>query len=133
MVGQAPAELLLLGLAILIGIVNLVWAGAAARRQEPRGWALGARDEPVQHTGVAARLQRSFANFMETFPLFAAAVLTCAALDKFGAQTLWGAALYVASRALFVPLYATGVAVIRTIVWIVGVIGLLMVVAAIFL
>src|SRR5690606_20102501 len=117
---RPPAELLLLGLAILIGIVNLGWAGVMARRQEPKGWAVGPRDEPVPITGVAARLQRSFANVMETFPLFAAAVLACAIMDRLGALTLWGSALYVASRALFVPLYATGVAVVRTIVWLLG-------------
>jgi uncharacterized MAPEG superfamily protein len=128
-----PAELLLLGLAIVVGIVNLGWAAVMARGQEPRGWAAGARDERIEYTGAAARLQRSFANFIETFPLFAAAVLACAAMDRFGALTLWGSGLYVASRALFVPLYATGVAGVRTVVWIIGLIGLLMVVSAIFL
>lgn len=126
------AELQLLGLAIIVGIVQLSWAALAARRQQDLKWAAGPRDEPMPITGVAARLDRAFRNFMETFPFFAAAVLAAAAADRLSNLTLWGAGLYVASRALYVPIYASGTSGVRTLVWAVAMIGLFMVTAALF-
>jgi uncharacterized MAPEG superfamily protein len=132
MVRTGAPELSLLGFAIVIGVVQLGWAAGAARRQQSAAWNVGPRDEPWPVTGVAARLDRAFKNFMETFPLFAAAVIAADLLGKLGPLTLWGSGLYVAGRAIYVPLYATGVPVVRTLVWIVSLVGLLMVVAAIF-
>ncbi|MDD3838705.1 MAG: MAPEG family protein [Phenylobacterium sp.] len=128
---MAP-ELQLLGLAVVVGIVQLGWAAVAARRQQTLAWAAGPRDEPMPITGTAARLDRAFRNFMETFPFFAAAVLSVAAGDRFSDLTLWGSGLYVAGRALYVPIYAAGIPRVRTLVWAVSMVGLLMVVAALF-
>jgi len=128
-----PLELKLLGGAIIIGFVQLMWAAGAARAQQDMKWAAGPRDTPMPIKGVAARLERAFWNFMETFPFFAAAILACSAADKLGTTlTVWGAWLYVGARAVYVPLYATGVRGVRTLAWFVAVIGLGMVVAALF-
>jgi uncharacterized MAPEG superfamily protein len=83
-------------------------------------------------TGVAGRLERAFRNYMETFPLFAAALLAAVVAQKTGPLTLWGAGLYVAARALYVPIYAAGIRLVRTLVWFVGVVGLVMVLVALF-
>jgi uncharacterized MAPEG superfamily protein len=125
-----PAELKLLVLAVIVGIVQLLWAAGAARRQQGLKWAASARDKPRPVDGVAARLHRAFWNFLETFPFFAVAVIAADLMGKLGALTLWGSAIYVASRALYVPIYASGVARIRSLVWAVSMIGLLMVIAA---
>ena len=129
---QVPAELKLLAAAIVVGIVQLFWAAAAARGQQDLKWAAGPRDDPMPITGVAARLDRAFRNFLETFPFFAAAVLAAALVAKLGPLTLWGSALYVAARALYVPIYAAGVRTIRSIVWFVAMAGLIMVIVALF-
>ena len=126
------AERQLLGLAVIVGIVQLGWAAVAARGQQDLKWAAGPRDEPMPISGVAARLDRAFRNYMETFPFFAAAVLAAAAADRLSTLTLWGAGLYVAGRALYVPIYASGISGVRTLVWAVATIGLLMVTAALF-
>ena len=60
---------------------------------------------------------RAQANLLETFPFFAAAVLAAALSAKLGPLTLWGSALYVAARALYVPIYAFGVSIIRSVAW----------------
>ena len=60
------------------------WAAVAARGQQDLKWAAGPRDEPMPLSGVAARLDRAFKNFMETFPFFAAAVLTAYLAGKSG-------------------------------------------------
>ncbi|MFN7264870.1 MAG: MAPEG family protein [Phenylobacterium sp.] len=129
----AEPELLLLGAAIAIGLVQLMWSAAAARRQQDMKWAAGARDEEMPITGIAARLDRAFRNFMETFPLFAAAVLAVVIAGKAGPLSLWGAALYVVCRALYAPIYAAGTYMVRSLIWTLSLVGLGMVVAALFL
>ncbi|MBT9469595.1 MAG: MAPEG family protein [Pseudomonadota bacterium] len=127
-------ELKLLAAAVIIGVVQLLWAAAASRRQQSLQWAAGPRDDARPVTGGAARLNRSFANFMETFPLFAAAVVTAYLAAKLGPLTLWGSALYVASRALHPIAYVINVPYLRrSLIWFAGFGGLLAVTAAIFL
>ncbi len=126
-------ELQLLAVAVIIGFIQILWAAAAARRQQGLKWAAGPRDEVKAVDGVAARLDRALRNFMETFPFFATAVIVTYLGGKLGDLTLWGSVLYVAGRALYVPLYAAGVPLVRSLVWTVAMVGLGMVVAAIFL
>jgi len=131
--GGVALELKLLMVAVVIGLVQLLWAAGAARAQQDMTWAAGPRDTPMPVTGVAARLQRAFWNFVETFPFFAAAILANAAAGKLGSDlTIWGAWAYVAGRAAYAPLYATGVPMLRTIVWFVSLVGLVMVIWALF-
>ena len=127
-----PPELKLLVIAVVIGLVQLAWATAVARRDQDPKWVLGPQDDRPPLGAQAARLDRAVRNFMETFPLFAAAVIAADLAGKLGALTLWGGGLYVAARALYVPLYAFGVPVARTLVWTAGSAGLLLVVAAFF-
>ncbi len=128
-----PVELKLLLAAVIIGMVQIVWAAAAGSGgQRDFGWLSGPRDEARPVSGVAARLDRALKNFIETFPLFAAALIACVAAGKLGTLTLYGAGLYVIARALYVPLYASGVALVRTLVWTASVIGIVMVIVAFF-
>lgn len=127
---RVAIELQLLAVAVLIGLVHLLWAAAAAQPQRGLKWNVGPRDEPIVLTGMAGRLERAFANFRETFPLFAVAVLVTYLSGRIGYLTAHGALLYVAARAIYLPLYAFGVPVARTIVWGVSFIGLGMVLVA---
>lgn len=128
---QMAVELKLLGAAIILGLVQLMWAAAAARGQQDMKWAAGPRDTPMPIGGGAARLERAFWNFAETFPFFAAAVLAAAVADKLGTNlTVWGASLYVVSRAIYAPLYAAGIPMVRSIIWFASMIGLVMVLVA---
>ena len=125
-------ELRLLAAAVVLGLVHLIWGALAARGQQGWKWAGGPRDEPRPVTGRAARLQRAFVNYQETFPLFAAAMLAAHVGDRTGDLTLWGGWLYVAARALFLPLYAFHSGLLRSLAWFVSIFGLLLVIAALF-
>ena len=81
-------------------------------------------------TGVAGRLERAFANFRETFPFFAALVVVDYLGGRLGDLTAYGAALYVASRALYIPLYAFGVPYLRSLVWVASMVGILALLSA---
>jgi uncharacterized MAPEG superfamily protein len=126
-------ELKLLMAAVVVGLVQLLWAAGAARAQQDLKWAAGPRDTPMPITGVAARLQRAFWNFVETFPFFAAAVLADAVAGKLGTPlTTWGCGLYVGARAIYPFLYATAFPLVRTLAWFVSMVGLVMVITALF-
>ena len=127
---RVAIELQLLAVAALIGLVHLLWASAAAQPQRGLKWNVGPRDEPVVLTGMAGRLERASANFRETFPLFAAAVIVVYLSGRIGFVSAHGALIYVAARVIYLPLYAFGVPVARSIVWVVSFIGIGMVLAA---
>src|SRR5918997_467765 len=81
----------------------------------------------------AASLQRVLRNFLETFPLLAAAVLAAHVLEIHNALTEWGARLYLRDRVAYVQLYAAGVPVVRSLVWNVATLGIVLFVVALFL
>ncbi|WP_454886493.1 MAPEG family protein [Sphingomonas oryzagri] len=128
-----PIEIVLLAATLILAIVNLFWAANARTKQYGTKWNVSARDEslpPIEP--LPGRLLRAQANLMETLPLFAAAVLAATAVGRLGALTAWGAHLYFFGRLIYLPLYAMGTPVVRTIVWMIAMAGLLMVIAGIF-
>ena len=124
----------LLTLSAVLGIVQIIAASHAASLQRGYRWTASSRDERVEPLeGVAGRLDRALRNFVETFPLFAAVVLAAQVTDTHNALTEWGARLYFWGRVAYVLLYATGVPLIRSLVWNVATIGILFIVAALLL
>jgi uncharacterized MAPEG superfamily protein len=120
--------LTLLAWSLVLALANIVAAAVAKRLQEPPGWAAGSRDAPPpRYVGIAARLSRAQHNLMETLPLFAAAALACHAMGRDGPLADWGGMLYVGGRVVFLPVYASGVAMLRTVVWVVSTVGLCLV------
>ena len=130
---HVPVEFQLLMAAVIIGLVQIMWAATAgAGGERSFAYLSGPRDEPKPVSTVAGRLDRALKNFLETFPLFAVALISTYIAGKLGPLTLYGAGLYVIARALYVPIYASGVAVVRTLVWVASAVGILMVVVAFF-
>ena len=121
-------ELICLALATVLGIVQLAWAAVAARKQQGLAWAMGSRDEARPVTGRAARLERAFRNYLENYPFFAAAILMVLVSGTAGLLSEIGAIAFVAARIAYVPLYASGVKRIRSYVWFIGLIGLILVI-----
>lgn len=123
----------MLALAIILGFVHLFLAAHLVTSERGIAWNTGARDHTPPLTGrLAGRLDRAFANFKETFIFFAAAVLMAAALGRHNWETVWGAQAYLAGRIVYLPLYAMGVPVLRTLVWGVATAGIILILVAIF-
>ncbi|MDZ4760475.1 MAG: MAPEG family protein [Alphaproteobacteria bacterium] len=120
-------ELYALLAAVLLGLVHLSAASFSFKAQVGNKYTVGARDEGLQPAGVSARLYRANANFLETFPYFAACVLIVRVIDASGYLSLTGCALYLVGRTLFLPLYAMGVPWIRTFSWNIATLGLVLV------
>ncbi len=117
--------------AMVLGIVHLAAASFAFKAQVGNAYTVGARDENLQPGGLAARLDRAQRNFLETFPIFVAAVLMLETLDRTGG---WlseaGVLIYLGGRMLFLPLYAIGVSWLRTLSWNAATAGLVLTMAA---
>lgn len=118
--------------AMILGLVHLTAASFGFKAQVGNAYTVGPRDEALRPTGMAGRLDRAQRNFLETFPIFAAAVLLLELLGRSGSMlSVWGAPLYLAGRVLFLPLYAAGLPWIRTLCWNAATLGLVMVMIAI--
>ena len=121
-------ELTCLAWAVILGLVHILVAGNVRTKQLGTKWNMGARDGAIPALSVFAdRLFRAQANFFETFPLFVAAVLIVAVTQSFSVYSYWGSLLYLIARVMYFPLYAFGVPVARTIVWLISMLGLLLV------
>ena len=82
-------ELTMLALSIVLGLMQIMIAANASTRQRGADWNVGSRDEVLPPLGgTAGRLDRALRNFLETFPLFAAAVLIAALSLAWSVATL---------------------------------------------
>ena len=127
-------ELTMLGCTLVLALVQILLPALFRTRETGTASNVSARDGDGPPVGkITGRLQRAQANLFETLPLFAAAVLIAHVTAQESALTLYGAALYLAARVLYLPLYAFGVPVVRTLVWCVSIAGLLMIFWAILL
>lgn len=125
-------ELTLLGWTLVLALIQVLLPAELRNRETGRDYNAGPRDRPGPPVGiVTARLQRAQANLYETLPLFAIAVLIAHVADRDGALTLWGAWLYFIARIVYLPLYAFGIPYVRSMVWMVSLLGLILVLAAI--
>lgn len=118
-------ELTLLGWTLVLALVQIALASTLRTLETGLWFNLSARDDDGPPKGVVtARLQRAQANLFETLPLFAAAVLILHVAGRHSAETVLGCQLYLAARVLYVPLYAAGVPVVRTLAFGVSIAGL---------
>ncbi|HEX3982094.1 MAG TPA: MAPEG family protein, partial [Acidisoma sp.] len=85
-----------------------------------------ARDDQKPIEGVSGRIVRANANFKETYVFFVALVLAGALLHRHSTLTVVGAQLYFWSRIVYWPLYVAGVPLIRSLVWLVSLLGLVL-------
>lgn len=119
-------ELKMLALSIVLGLVQIVLSAQSKNLQHGYRWAAGPRDEPrPQPVGIAGRLDRALANYLETFPLFAAAVFIAHAARQHDWMTIWGSQLW--ARVVYLPLYVFGVVLVRSLVWNVATLGIVLI------
>ena len=120
-------EYIMLGATIALALVNILWAGNVRTKQYGTDWNMGARDGDMPPLSpLAGRLLRAQANLYETLPLFIASLLGAAMLDRFGWKTEVGASLYFVGRLIYLPLYAAGIPKIRTLIFGVSLVGLIL-------
>ena len=129
-----PTEIKILAWAAVLLIVHIFAAVHLKTRQYGAKWNMGARDEaqpPLNH--LAGRLQRTQANFLETLPIAIIALLGVVVANRTSASTALGGWIWLGARVVYLPLYAAGIRVIRTLAFAVSLVGLAMVLKPLFL
>ena len=107
--------------------------GAAIRNEEwtreGRDIGLGNRDNLNEATPMGGRAERAAKNSIEAAVFFIplALIANAAGLD---AEVMLGAQIAFWARIAYVPIYIAGIKYLRSLVWIVGVVGYGMMVAA---
>lgn len=114
--------------AMILGLVHLTAASFTFKSQVGNAYSVGPRDEDLRPKGIAGRLDRAQRNFLETFAIFAAAVLLRVVLDREGGRlSQIGAASDLAGRIA----YAAGAPWLRSFSWNIATLGLALVMAAV--
>jgi uncharacterized MAPEG superfamily protein len=126
-------ELTMLAWTLVLALVQVFLPTLGRTRQLGSKWNAGARDEPLPPPDpVTGRLERAKNNLYETLPLFIGAVLAAQVAGRLGTWTALGVQLYFWARVVYVPLYALGVPVVRSLVWMVSLAGLVMILLSLF-
>lgn len=128
-----PTELTVLLLAAILGLVHIFAAAIAMTKDRGPQWNAGPRDgDPPAMGNLAGRLERASNNFKETFPIFAVAVLIAFTTGRLSGLSALGAQLYLVGRVIYLPLYAAGIPMVRSLAFMLSVAGMVMVIMAAF-
>lgn len=87
---------------------------------------LGPRDHLPPLTVIGGRAARALANMQEALPVFLGLALLNLILGTAAAMAITGGWIFLIARLIYVPLYLAGVPVLRTLVWVGGWVGLVM-------
>jgi len=113
-------ELYILTLAALLQVVQFALYSIAANLQIGPKTAMGPRDQKIELTGLAGRLQRAMNNHFEGLILFTIAVVVVTLSNQSTPTTQLCAHTYLIARLLYVPAYAQGLTPWRSVIWIIG-------------
>ena len=128
-----PVELKILGYAALLQVVQFALMAVPVSMQLGVAYTGGNRDEQRQATGLPGRLKRALENHFEGLILFAIAVVVVVLGEASSELTEKCAWAYLWARILYVPAYASGVFLVRSLIWGVGFVAtLIMLVVALF-
>lgn len=121
-------ELTILAWGCVLALVHIFAAVRVKTRQYGTKWNMGARDEVLPPPEpMVGRLARAQANFFETFPIAAAAILIAVLADETNEWTAIGAMIWLAARVVYLPVYALGIPKIRTLIFLISIVGILMI------
>ena len=125
-----PDEILILALAAVLLVVHIQAAIRVKTKQYGIAWNMGPRDAAMpEPLPVVGRLERARDNFLETLPIAVIALFGVVLAGKTSEVTAIAGWTWLAARALYLPLYWSGVPKIRTLVWGVGTLAILVVLA----
>jgi uncharacterized MAPEG superfamily protein len=120
-------ELVWLLWAVALTFVQMLVAVGGATLQVGLPALAGNREGLPAFTGWAGRAQRAHHNMLQNLVLFAALVLIAVVTNKTNPTTLLGAQLFFWARLVYALVYLAGIPWLRTAVWTVSVIGMILI------
>ena len=127
-----PIELQLLVWAAVLALIQMLVAAAGAQQQVGLPVLAGNRDTMPPLTGWAQRATRAHLNMLESLVVFAILVLVGFATDRLNETTALGANLFFWARLAYAVIYVMGIPWLRTLVWGVSFVGLLVILSQLF-
>ena len=122
----ASTEIWVLGWSVVLLLVQIVLQASVLGDLTP-AYLFSPRDEERKTNSVLAeRLKRALHNLLETYPAFIALVVGLVATGKTGGLAATGALIWIVCRVIYVVLYATGIPVARTLIWLASIVGLVL-------
>lgn len=119
-------EITMLGWSVVLLLVQVIAQTLFFARDAGLGYAMSSRDVGQPVTPVTDRLTRGLRNFVETFGAFIGLALALAVTGKTGGLGATGALIWFWARVVYVPVFAMGIPMLRTGVWGVSIIGLVL-------
>lgn len=120
-------ELTVLALGCILGVAQIYVAAEVEGRQYGMKWAVSSREAAMPPwNALVGRLKRAAANYLETFPIAAAAILIVEAAGLNSALTAAGAIVWLAARIAYWIVYAIGVPVLRSALFATSIIAIAM-------
>jgi len=121
-------EILILAWGAILLVVNIFLAGHLKTKQYGTDWNIGARDAAMPPLEPrAARVKRAQDNLMETFPVAIIALLGVVLAGRTSATTAIGGWIWLAARTVYLPVYWAGIKGLRTAIFLVSMVGLMLV------
>ncbi|HEY2873582.1 MAG TPA: MAPEG family protein [Reyranella sp.] len=117
---------------VVLAFVQVLIAAAASNHVVGLVTLAGNRDRLPEYTGFAGRAKRAHLNMIENMVLFSALVLIAAVAGKANATTAMGALIFFWARLVYAVIYLLGVPWLRTLAWVVSVIGMIMIALQLF-
>ena len=85
---------------------------------------VGNRDKLPQMSVVAGRLDRAKNNMLEVLPMFLALALLALVKGHDTNEVTRAALVFLISRVVYVPAYVSGIPLLRSLVWLLGIVSL---------
>ena len=115
-----------------LALAQMVISVVAAQGQVGLPILAGNREGMPVLTGLALRAQRAHLNMLESQVVFAIVVLVANAAGLTNERTVLGAQLFFYGRVAFALVYLAGIPWLRTVVWSVSIVGILLVMSCLF-
>jgi uncharacterized MAPEG superfamily protein len=122
-------ELNLLVWSVVLTVVQMLVAAQAAFNKVGLMALVGNREGMPEITGWGGRASRAHWNMLENLVLFASLVLVAVAAGKTNDMTLLGAQLFFWARLAYAVIYVAGIIWVRTLAWLISVVGLVLIFA----
>jgi uncharacterized MAPEG superfamily protein len=124
------SELTCLELSVLLWLAHVVTQAVTARGEFGDAYLFSPRDKQLPTKGVACgRAARALANYIDNLVPFVALALALIVTERVGGAGTVGATIWILARVLYLPAYLMGITYVRTALWGIALVGLLMMLA----
>jgi uncharacterized MAPEG superfamily protein len=121
------SELTCLEVSMVLWAVHVLIQLGVGNVELPFGYLFTSRDKPAAARGLLfGRATRALANYVENLTPFVALALALIVTQRAGGSGALGATIWILARIVYIPLYLFDIVYVRTVVWGISIVGLVM-------